>query len=146
MPSLAAVLQGLASSRPEDSDATSSGTPQQLSERVSTMLHNIEKELDAAEAKIGQKMKVLDVDDDGHITKEELDQVRQRRAETYFTTVHIRHQNARCSKIIKGFNPFGIIALLFSQYRSAPSIISQLRRVARLCVAVCSKLFAYCIR
>lgn len=44
----------------------------QLSERVSKMLHKIEKELDEVDASIGSKMHVLDTDDDGVISEAEL--------------------------------------------------------------------------
>ncbi|MEW5310737.1 MAG: hypothetical protein WDW38_002505 [Sanguina aurantia] len=60
------------------SPPTSSSSPEvaapadQLSERVSRMLHKIEKELDEVDASIGSKMHVLDTDDDGVISEAEL--------------------------------------------------------------------------
>lgn len=48
--------------------------PERLEERVSGILMRIEQELDAAEKQIGSNLHVLDLDNDGLISKEELDQ------------------------------------------------------------------------
>ena len=42
----------------------------------------IERELDAAEATIGERLHVIDLDNDGIISKEELEEVGGRRART----------------------------------------------------------------
>jgi LETM1 and EF-hand domain-containing protein 1 len=46
--------------------------PLRLSARISSMLHNIEKELDAADQAIGSKLHVIDTDNDGVISPDEL--------------------------------------------------------------------------
>ena len=44
----------------------------QVSDRVQTMLMRIEADLDRAESKIGDKLHLLDTDNDGVISKQEL--------------------------------------------------------------------------
>ncbi|KAL6755050.1 LETM1-like protein-domain-containing protein [Haematococcus lacustris] len=51
-----------------------SEVPSQLGERVSRMLASIEQELDSVETKIGRRLHVLDTDQDGMVTHEELEQ------------------------------------------------------------------------
>jgi hypothetical protein len=46
--------------------------PLKLSNRISSMLHDIEKELDVADEQIGRKLQVMDTDNDGVITPDEL--------------------------------------------------------------------------
>ena len=48
--------------------------PQRLEERVSGILLRIEKELDQAEQAIGSNMHVIDLDNDGLISRKELEQ------------------------------------------------------------------------
>jgi hypothetical protein len=50
--------------------------PQALEERVSGILMRIEAELDDAEQAIGERLHVIDLDNDGLISKEELQEVR----------------------------------------------------------------------
>ncbi|KAG1666318.1 hypothetical protein FOA52_004800 [Chlamydomonas sp. UWO 241] len=47
--------------------------PKRLTDRVSKMLHDIEKELDNVEKSIGSKMRLLDIDNDGIISQQELE-------------------------------------------------------------------------
>jgi hypothetical protein len=63
--------------RPTDDKGDGEGdaveaVPKRLQERVSKILHRIELELDAAEAAIGNKMRVIDLDNDGLISEAEL--------------------------------------------------------------------------
>ncbi len=46
--------------------------PLKLSNRISSMLQDIEKELDVADEQIGRKLHVIDTDNDGVITPDEL--------------------------------------------------------------------------
>jgi LETM1 and EF-hand domain-containing protein 1 len=54
---------------PEDPDESAA---QSLSKKVSSMLHRLDKELDDVEQKVKTTMKVVDKDDDGLVTKEEV--------------------------------------------------------------------------
>lgn len=54
---------------PEDPDEAAT---QSLSQKVSKILHKLDKELDDVEAKVKTTLKVMDKDDDGFVTKEEV--------------------------------------------------------------------------
>jgi Ca2+-binding EF-hand superfamily protein len=55
-----------------DQVAAELAAPQRLEERVNGILLRIEKELDQAEQSIGSSMHVIDLDNDGLISKDEL--------------------------------------------------------------------------
>lgn len=56
-----------------EDEAAHAGAPKQLADRVSRMLSSIEKELDTVELSIGKSMHILDTDNDGIISPEELE-------------------------------------------------------------------------
>ena len=56
----------------EESEDPDESTAQSLSKKVSSMLHRLDKELDDVEQKVKSTLKVVDKDDDGLVTKEEL--------------------------------------------------------------------------
>ncbi|XP_024517041.1 plectin [Selaginella moellendorffii] len=58
----------------EDKDDASAGTKisQALISKVDRMLHKLEKEIDAVDAEIGDKWRILDRDSDGKVTAEEV--------------------------------------------------------------------------
>lgn len=73
-PMLLFTSQGLRSTRPEDlPEGAEDAIPRRLSERVSNILHRIEKELDVADEQIGGKLHLLDLDNDGLVSHEELE-------------------------------------------------------------------------
>jgi LETM1 and EF-hand domain-containing protein 1 len=57
----------------EEDREEESAAPKSLTDRVSKMLHDIEKELDNVEQSIGKKMHLLDTDNDGIISQQELE-------------------------------------------------------------------------
>lgn len=65
--------KGLEVLHPEDAAPAAAAAkevlPQRLSDRVSKILHRIEKELDEVDGKIGGKLKMIDVDGDGLISR-----------------------------------------------------------------------------
>lgn len=74
-PTLTFTGGSLRAVRPEelsDTLATELVAPRRLEEHVSNILLRLEKELDQAEATIGERLHVLDLDNDGLITEQEL--------------------------------------------------------------------------
>uniref|UniRef100_A0A7S0S1J7 Mitochondrial proton/calcium exchanger protein n=1 Tax=Chlamydomonas leiostraca TaxID=1034604 RepID=A0A7S0S1J7_9CHLO len=61
-----------AAAEQEEEAAVAAALPSRLSDRVSRMLTSIEKELDQAELKIGSRLHMLDTDQDGLISPDEL--------------------------------------------------------------------------
>lgn len=69
---MAFTSKGLEVMHPEDAgtlaQAAQAAMPSMLTDRVAKILHRIEKELDVVESKIGNKLKVIDLDGDGLIS------------------------------------------------------------------------------
>ena len=65
---------GVESVRPEDEHLKTDQVTQQVSDRVQKMLIRIEEDLDKAEAAIGGRLHLLDKDNDGVISRSELQQ------------------------------------------------------------------------
>lgn len=63
---------GVESVRPQYEQETTDRITQQVSDRVKSMLIRIEADLDKAESRIGKKLHLLDTDDDGVISRSEL--------------------------------------------------------------------------
>ena len=63
---------GVESVRPQYEQETTDRITQQVSDRVKSMLIRIEADLDKAESRIGKKLHLLDTDDDGVISRAEL--------------------------------------------------------------------------
>ena len=64
---------GVESVRPADEQVKTDRITQQVSDRVTKMLVRIESDLDKAEENIGGKLHLLDTDNDGVISRKELE-------------------------------------------------------------------------